>query len=238
MEPVAAFFDMDKTIIWENSGLSSARYAFQQGLIPVQGLITGAWKMLLYRLTLLKIEQWYDNLVANIAGLSVQDMERFSRAWFDDLVSKTIYQEALELIEQHRSAGHTLVLISNAMSFITEPMAEHLNFPHVISTRVVIEEGRITGRIVKPLCQGSGKRDYALTWAHEHGIDMRRSYFYTDSIYDLELMLCVGHPVAVNPDIRLRLAARRHNWPVRVFRKTPASIPATCITPPSNPTPD
>ena len=47
----------------------------------------------------------------------------------------------------------------------------------------------------------------------EHAIDLRASTFYTDSISDLPMLERVGRPVAVNPDPRLAVLARRRGWP-------------------------
>ena len=41
--------------------------------------------------------------------------------------------------------------------------------------------------------------------------------FYSDSIHDLPLLESVGHPVAANPDRRLRKEARRRGWDIVDF---------------------
>ena len=46
MGVIAAFFDMDHTIIWENSGLTSVKYARKQGLIPAGHLALGIFKII------------------------------------------------------------------------------------------------------------------------------------------------------------------------------------------------
>ena len=38
--------------------------------------------------------------------------------------------------------------------------------------------------------------------------------FYTDSINDLALLERVNHPVATNPDDRLRSLAQERGWPI------------------------
>jgi len=53
-----------------------------------------------------------------------------------------------------------------------------------------------------------------LAFAEEQGIDFAESWFYSDSITDMPMLERVGHPVAVNPDPRLRLEAKRRNWPI------------------------
>ncbi|MDG1749043.1 MAG: HAD-IB family hydrolase, partial [Porticoccaceae bacterium] len=49
-------------------------------------------------------------------------------------------------------------------------------------------------------------------WLRENNESMKGSYFYSDSINDLPLLLEVDHPVAVDPDVHLRKIAREKNW--------------------------
>ena len=46
------------------------------------------------------------------------------------------------------------------------------------------------------------------------GIDLKLSYFYSDSIMDLPVMELVGNPVAVYPDEILAEKAKSLNWPI------------------------
>ena len=41
-----------------------------------------------------------------------------------------------------------------------------------------------------------------------------KSWFYSDSHNDLPLMGQVTHPVAVDPDAKLKAHAEAHGWPV------------------------
>jgi phosphoserine phosphatase len=49
-------------------------------------------------------------------------------------------------------------------------------------------------------------------------LDLKRCWAYSDSYNDIPLLTLVGHPVAINPDARLRRHARDNNWPVYDFR--------------------
>lgn len=222
MSRIVAFFDMDNTIIWESSGQSSVRFARRHGLVSRGHLLRGIYKMLLYRLTLLDIEVWYEQSIARLAGLSLADMHRFCEQWYDELVRPTVYKQAVDLVRDHQARGHRVVIISNAPQFFVDPVARALGVEDIICTRVEIEEGRFTGRLIKPLCYGRGKRDYAIAWAAEQGVDLGQAWFYTDSRFDLAMMHIVGHPVATNPDFRLQCVARWNQWPVLNFQKIPA----------------
>jgi phosphoserine phosphatase len=41
-----------------------------------------------------------------------------------------------------------------------------------------------------------------------------KSFSYSDSISDLPMLSIVGHPVAVNPDFRLKQTALQHDWAI------------------------
>jgi len=70
-----------------------------------------------------------------------------------------------------------------------------------------------------PVCFGRGKVRVAEAFARAHDVDLSASWFYTDSYSDLPMLERVGHPVAVNPDLRLRRRARARGGPVRQWTR-------------------
>ena len=50
-------------------------------------------------------------------------------------------------------------------------------------------------------------------------IDLDSSLFYTDSYSDLPMLERVGHGVVVNPDPRLKRAAKQRGWPVQNWQE-------------------
>ena len=48
-------------------------------------------------------------------------------------------------------------------------------------------------------------------------LDLDASTAYSDSYSDVPFLEAVGHPVAVNPDRRLRRIARLRGWPTVAF---------------------
>lgn len=222
MSTTAALFDMDHTLIWVNSGHSSIVLAKRMGLVNLSHLLTGIYRILLYRLTLLKIDEWYEANISMLKGLTIEDMNIFAELWFNTMVKHHLYKEGLELINEHRRKGHRLAIVSNAPEFFVRALAQALDVPEIISTFVETQEGVLTGRLIKPLCYGEGKLQYTLSWAKENDIDLGSSYFYTDSNFDLAVMGSVGHPVAVNPDFRLKRQAKLNGWPILNFKKISA----------------
>ena len=107
------------------------------------------------------------------------------------------------------------MLLTSATPYVAEPLAAELAIPHVLCTRLAVENGRFSGSLLPPTCYGVGKVHHAERFAEAHGIDLAQSSFYTDSYSDLPMLQRVGRPVAVNPDRRLSRYARRQGWPIR-----------------------
>ncbi len=220
MKKSAAFFDMDHTLIWENAGQSSARLSLNLGFIKRREVLKGGLFIALYRLGLLDITAWYEQSISSIAGASKADMLNFGKLWFEqEVCNKSLYREGVALIEDHRRRGHELVILSNSPDFFVESLATGLNIDHTVCTRLEMIDGHYSGKIIKPLCYGPGKREFAKRWADENNIDLGSSYFYTDSHFDLEALEIFGNPVATNPDFKLRKIARQRDWKILDFKK-------------------
>jgi phosphoserine phosphatase len=76
----------------------------------------------------------------------------------------------------------------------------------------------MTGNIVGTPTFQQGKVTALTAWLRNQGQKMEGSYFYSDSINDLPLLLVVDNPVAVDPDASLRAEAKQRNWEVISLR--------------------
>jgi putative phosphoserine phosphatase/1-acylglycerol-3-phosphate O-acyltransferase len=148
-------------------------------------------------------------------GQSERKLLREARDFVERMVVPTVYPEAIETLRWHQKQGHIVAIVSGATKFVVRPVAEALGIKHYLYTRLEVEHGRFTGRVIDPLCFEEGKIYWLQQFIDERGIDLAKSWFYTDSVTDLPLMDLVGHPVAVNPTVPFR-AARRH-WPVKFY---------------------
>jgi HAD superfamily phosphoserine phosphatase-like hydrolase len=135
-----------------------------------------------------------------------------------DVIEPIVFEEALELIREHQRAGRKVFIISASPQEIVEPLGGYLGVDGAIGTRAKIDaEGRYTGE-VDFYSYGPYKAEAILEAANWEGIDLTRSYAYSDSITDLPMLEVVGHPVVVNPDRDLARIARDREWEVRQFR--------------------
>ena len=214
---IGAFFDVDKTILADNSGTLYLRALWDRGEVDWQTLAVNLGSYLRYKLNLLNLERWTESTMLHFKGQSERELEREAAVWFEDYVRPTIYPEARTLIEKHREQGHVVALVSGANKFVLRPLADHLGVEHIMCTQLEVEEGAFTGRVLQPVCFGEGKIYWLQQLLEREGLDLAKSWFYTDSISDQPLLDLVGHPVIVNPDPLLYREARRRRWPVRIF---------------------
>ncbi len=140
--------------------------------------------------------------------------------WLQELLDQPVIpslrSETLERLAWHRAEGHELVLATATNEFLTRPIAEHLQIPHLLASPAEQINGRYTGRPAGPACFKEGKLRYVKRWFAEagHKLEASTSWFYSDSIHDLPLLEAVQHPVAVAPDEALAELAAARGWEI------------------------
>jgi HAD superfamily hydrolase (TIGR01490 family) len=208
---------MDKTLIAENSATVFMRYRYQLGQVGALDLLRGAAAYLQYKAGILDIRSWTRDVLQQFRGQLEEELAREARRCFEEMILPTIYPEAEALVREHLRAGHVVAIVSGATRFAVEPIAARLGIDHCLYTQLEIEDGRVTGRVIEPICFEEGKIYWIQNFIEARSIDLAKSYFYTDSVTDLPLLDLVGHPVAVNPDPRLHRIALRRRWPLHFF---------------------
>jgi len=170
------------------------------------------WAFLTYRLGVLNMRRLADVTSRWLEGREEREVIEHCREWYTSEVSGYFRSFVLDRVREHRDAGHAVALLTGGTHYLNDLIAEALGLEHVLASKLEVVDGRFTGKPHGPLCYGRGKLTYALRFAEEHGVDLEKSYFYTDSVTDLPMLQRVGNPVAVCPDPRLRREAKSRGW--------------------------
>jgi HAD superfamily hydrolase (TIGR01490 family) len=232
----AAFFDLDKTIISRSSSLALSRPMYRAGMVSRGALLRGAYAQLVYLLVGAdekKLERLKEGMLALTKGWERSQVELLVQDVIIDVIDPFVYQEALDLMELHRSERRRIYIVSSSPEEVVRPLARHFGVSGVLATRAKVVDGRYTGELAF-YCAGEGKADAIRALADRVGIDLEGSYAYSDSISDLPMLSAVGHPVAVNPDRELRREAEQRGWDVREFRR-PVRLRTRIVTAASHP---
>ncbi len=207
----AAFFDMDRTVLEIDTGMSWMRFLRRRGELSALYMVRALYWSTLYKLAILDLESLSARLVADMRGDSEAELVAKSQLWFRSDVAHRVAPLARRAIDLHRGRGETIVLLTGATQFVAEAVGAALQMDHTLSTRIEVVDGRFTGKL-EQLCFGEHKVRVAEQFARTHGIDLADSVFYSDSYNDLPMFRRVGEAVAVNPDARLQVHARRSGW--------------------------
>ncbi|WP_312880178.1 HAD family hydrolase [Actinokineospora xionganensis] len=222
---IAAFFDLDKTVIAKSSTLAFSRPFFQGGLINRRGVLKSAYAQFVFAASGAdadQVERMREHLTSLCAGWDVEQVRSIVEETLHDIVDPLVYAEAAELVAEHQANGHEVVVISASGEEIVAPIAEMIGATHSVGTRMVSAEGRYTGEI-DFYCYGDNKAAAIRELAERHGYDLAASHAYSDSSTDIPMLEAVGHPSAVNPDRGLRKIATERGWPILTFSK-PVSL--------------
>ena len=142
---------------------------------------------------------------------SIAAHARFMR----EIVQKGIQDSALALVRGHQDAGDEVVIVTATNEFVTRPIAAAFGVSELIAVELESDaDGQLTGAIRGTPSFREGKVTRVQQWLADRGWgwDSVETTFYSDSMNDLALLEKVTHPVATNPDERLRAIAAGRGW--------------------------
>ena len=135
--------------------------------------------------------------------------------YMDEVIRPRITPEALALVRSHQHAGDTVMIVTATNEFVTRPIAQAFGVHELIAVELERDAtGWITGEIKGTPSFRDGKVTRVAQWLAQQGLDWDdvEMSFYSDSMNDLPLLEKAHHPVATNPDARLRQLATERGW--------------------------
>lgn len=215
----AAFFDLDRTLMAGSSAFEFGRASYRAGLMSRGQMARSIFENIRFRLvgsTDERTTALQDQIGDSLRGARQRDLHRLAPDVLAGLLPR-LYPQMLSEAWAHQDAGRPVYICTAASSEIAGILAGILSFDGAIGTVPEVVDGHYTGRIVPPFTYREGKAEAMRTLAATEGIDLAKSYAYSDSESDMPMLRAVGHPVAVNPDRQLARVAAEEGWQVMRF---------------------
>lgn len=212
--PSIAFFDLDRTLIHVNSAKGWVRREVRTGHLRRRDAARVALWLAAYHAGWSDLDRMIRVAVASLAGTPESELDARVAAFWQEELADTVRPGAHDTIARHRQRGDRLVILTASSPYVAERARVALDLHDILCNRFEVVDGRFTGEPLLPLCYGPGKATLARQYADQHGVDLDRCAFYTDSYSDLAALEAVGEPVVVHPDPRLARAARTRGWKV------------------------
>jgi HAD superfamily hydrolase (TIGR01490 family) len=214
-----AIFDLDNTLLNGDSDHAWGEFMVEQNLVDGDHYRTRNDAFYeAYKRGELVIEDYLAFALEPLSRLDTGSLQRLHAQFMAEKVAPMRLPAAEALIARHRADGHFLLIITATNRFVTGPIAAALGMDDLLATDPEFRDGRYTGRVAGIPCFREGKVERLQAWLHRTGRTLEGSHFYSDSINDLPLLEAVSHPVAVDPDERLRAEAAKRGWPVITLR--------------------
>jgi HAD superfamily hydrolase (TIGR01490 family) len=217
----AAFFDLDRTLLRRSSALALAPAFRRRGIISRRMMVEAAAWQLLFMLRGASHEAVrraaVDGLLL-LRGHTPEEMRELVAESMETVLRPLVYAQSLDLVKRHRDRGEPVYIVSATLQEIVQAMADDFGFDGALGTVCEVVDGKYTGKAIRAL-HARAKADCIRSLAASNDWDLAASTAYSDSHTDLPFLEAVGHPVAVNPDRKLRRIATERGWPVLEFKR-------------------
>jgi len=214
-----AIFDLDNTLIADDSDFLWGQFLVDKGIVDKQYYEKTNQKFYDdYKHGVLDIVEFLGFSLAPLAKHDAEQLYLWREEFVETVIMPITLSAAHDLVEKHRAAGDTLLVITATNRFVTEPIVKLYGIDNLLATTPEIVDGQYTGRFFGTPCYQEGKVKQLEDWLSNTNQTLDGSCFYSDSHNDLPLLRLVDRPVAVDPDDKLRLAAEEANWPIISLR--------------------
>ena len=219
---VAAFFDVDNTLIQGASIILLARGLAKHRFFTARDIAGLAWSQAKFRISgeenAEDVAAGRDKALSFVEGRTVAELTALSEEVVDTSMLDRVWPGTRSLVQMHLDAGQQVWLVTATPVMLARVIATRLGLSGALGTVAEERDGVYTGRLVGDILHGPGKAHAISRLAETEGFDLSKCYAYSDSFNDMPMLTMVGNPVAINPDSKLRKYASENGWDVKDFR--------------------
>ena len=220
---VAAFFDLDNTLLRGSSSFLFGKAAFDRNFLGRRDIWRFAWQQFRFikrgeNAGMMKHIE--DRALGLVAGHKASELQQMVVEVFPDYIAPKLWPETVRIAQEHVAKGREVWIITASPTEMAAHIAKELGLTGGVGTKVARNaEGILTGELEGRPLHGKRKLTAMKKIAKERNLSLKRSFAYSDSANDLPMLTHVGHPVAVNPDKTLARYAKAAGWKVLDFKK-------------------
>lgn len=145
---------------------------------------------------------------------SQNEINMISDIFFQNILKKRFYSKTIDILNEHRKNGASIILISNAVDVLVKRISDFLGVDTFFCTKLEIFNGKYTSKIDGEIMYASNKLETIRKYIIKNDFSDYDMWFYTDHESDTPLLLEATHPNVVNPTNKLKKIATIKKWPI------------------------
>jgi HAD superfamily hydrolase (TIGR01490 family) len=182
---IAAFFDLDGTLIPGSANIPLAKAAFRAGMMTPKELAKDLRNGVSFILKGATDERSNRSAIGSLAAEGCGRRWKLADTFMAALVD-SVEPTMQQVLDAHADRHEDRIVLSASPTEIVSRFAAEVGLEHGTGTTSERDaDGVYTGRLVGPFCYREGKVAVMRQLAAEYGYDLAKSYAYSDSVSDL-----------------------------------------------------
>lgn len=204
-------FDLDRTLLKQNSSLAFCRYLLAHRALSFSQFIFSLRCYFSYRFLGGSYHQLHQKVFTRLLlKKSHSTFESHARQFVRAKVGSLFYMPVVERLKKGKACGEKVLILSSSPTFLVEPIAHLLGADGWLATSYRVDaEGNIEQ--IADFVDGETKARFLRHFTEKVHAPAEA---YSDSFDDLPFLLEAAKAVAVKPDARLYRYAKMKQWEI------------------------
>jgi len=209
-----AAFDLDKTILFINSSKLVVQVSRKAGIMKTKDYLNAILYSILYKLNLNDPNKLVLSMAMWLKGLDEKNIKGLINEAVIPELEKHIRPVIKEEISFHKKNGARVILLSSAINYLCEPVAQMLGMDDLVCSSMEISDGKFTGKPRGRLIFGEEKKNQMQQYCSKHSFPLDTAWYYGDAMTDRYILEEVGNAVCVRPEWALKRLAKNRGWKI------------------------
>lgn len=207
-------FDLDKTLVLDNSSFAFCKHLIRRGVLPVSTLLYSFCYYVCHHFFGMGLSQLHTRIFRSfLKGKPLSLIQKEVEIFLDRYLPHRLCPLSYAALVRGRLSGHYILILSNSPGFLVGAVADRLGVDAYASTDYLVDrKGRLSE--IAHVLEGQDKALCAKQTAQRLSIPLEDMEAYSDSILDEPLLSLAGKAIAVNPDRKLRRLCRVRSWSI------------------------
>lgn len=195
-----AIFDIDFTLTNRETLIQFYKFMLKKRPHIIRKFPSVMVASLLYIINIYDLKKAKEKFISFVDGIEEKEMAVLVKEFYEKVLSKILYDDAIKMIQKLKGEGYKIFLISASPEFYLNELYNIKEVDKIIGTRYKVEDGKLRCGIEGENCKGEEKVKRLLQYIEKENIevDYKSSYMFSDSKSDLPLFRMVGHPYLIN----------------------------------------